>query len=206
MDARVMGATLGEPFAVLAGRSDPAPRMLLIGAQGLAQHLCALAQFNGFSVTVCDPRIEFMATWSVPGVERLTLFADDAVVAFGPDSQSCVVTLAQDPALTDLALLEALRSEAFYVGSIGSWLEDQSRRHRLIAQFGETETSLKALRGPIGIAIGSRTPAEMAVSVMADILAAKNGITLPASVRAGMPVDMDHLHSPRDACPASSGR
>jgi xanthine dehydrogenase accessory factor len=103
----------------------------------------------------------------------------DVVTAFKPDRRSCVVALTHDPKLDDLALLEALQSEAFYVGAIGSRRNAQARRERMIEHFEQTEASLARLRGPIGIYIGSKTPPEIAVSVMAEILAVKNGVTLP---------------------------
>jgi xanthine dehydrogenase accessory factor len=109
----------------------------------------------------------------------MTDMPDDAVVAFKPDSRSGIVALSHDPKLDDLALLEALQSPAFYVGAIGSRSNSEARRERMITHFGETAASLSRLRGPIGIYIGSKTPAEIAVSVIAEILAAKNGVQLP---------------------------
>ncbi|ALM82232.1 XdhC family protein [Bordetella sp. N] len=157
----------------------PGYRMLLIGAGALAEYLSTMALFNGFQVTVCDPRSEYMGSWSVSGVQRVADMPDDAVVAFRPDQRSCIIALSHDPKLDDLALLEALHSPAFYVGAIGSRRNNQARRARMIQYFDETEATLKRLRGPIGIYIGSRTPAEIAVSVMAEILAVKNGIAHP---------------------------
>ncbi len=104
---------------------------------------------------------------------------DDVVTAFKPDRRTCVVALTHDPKLDDLALLEALGTEAFYVGGIGSRRNNAARHARLIEHFGQTPESLARLRGPIGIYIGSKTPPEIAVSVMAEILAVKNGVTLP---------------------------
>jgi xanthine dehydrogenase accessory factor len=104
---------------------------------------------------------------------------DDMVVDFKPDRRTCVVALTHDPKLDDLALLEALSTEAFYVGGIGSRRNNEARRARMIEHFDQTEASLVRLRGPIGIYIGSKTPPEIAVSVMAEILAVKNGVALP---------------------------
>jgi xanthine dehydrogenase accessory factor len=157
----------------------PGYRLLMIGAGGLAEYLATMALFNGFKVAVCDPRPEYVGTWSVDDVECLTGMPDDVVRDFAVDLRTCVVALSHDPKLDDLALLEALQSPAFYIGAIGSRRNSQVRRERLIKHFGETESSLKRLNGPIGIHIGSKTPAEIAVSVMAEILAAKNGVTLP---------------------------
>lgn len=163
----------------LTNTFGPEYRMLLIGAGQLAEYLAIMAQFNGFSVSVCDPRNEYRGTWSVPSVELLSAMPDDVVKAFKPDRRSCVVALTHDPKLDDLALLEALQSDAFYVGAIGSRRNNEARRARMMEHFGETELSLSRLRGPIGIYIGSKTPPEIAVSVMAEILAVKNGVVLP---------------------------
>jgi xanthine dehydrogenase accessory factor len=153
--------------------------MLLIGAGQLAEYLATMAKFSGFAVTLCDPRTEYHTAWTLPGVAITTEMPDDAVVAFKPDRRTCVVALTHDPKLDDLALLEALQSEAFYVGAIGSRRNAEARRERMIEHFEQTEHSLARLRGPIGIYIGSKTPPEIAVSVMAEILAVKNAVALP---------------------------
>ncbi|NVM88564.1 XdhC family protein [Variovorax sp. SG517] len=163
----------------LTNTFGPEYRMLLIGAGQLAEYLATMAKFSGFAVTLCDPRAEYRTAWSLPGVQITTEMPDDAVTAFKPDRRSCVVALTHDPKLDDLALLEALQSEAFYVGAIGSRRNADARRGRMIEHFDQTEESLARLRGPIGIYIGSKTPPEIAVSVMAEILAVKNAVTLP---------------------------
>lgn len=157
----------------------PGYRMLMIGAGALAEYLACMALFNGFKVAVCDPRPEYIETWAVSGVECIVGMPDDVVRDFAVDLRTCIVALSHDPKLDDLALLEALNSPAFYIGAIGSRRNSQLRRERLIEHFGETQASLERLHGPIGIYIGSKTPAEIAVSVMAEILAAKNGARLP---------------------------
>ena len=163
----------------LVNTFGPEYRMLLIGAGQLAEYLSTMAKFSGFAVTLCDPRAEYRTAWSTPGVAISTEMPDDAVLAFKPDRRSCVVALTHDPKLDDLALLEALQSEAFYVGAIGSRRNAEARRERMIEHFEQTEQSLARLRGPIGIYIGSKTPPEIAVSVMAEILAVKNAVALP---------------------------
>jgi xanthine dehydrogenase accessory factor len=163
----------------LTNTFGPEYRMLLIGAGQLAEYLATMALFNGFAVTVCDPREEYRGSWSVAGAMVVSDMPDDVVLAFKPDRRSCVVALTHDPKLDDLALLEALNTEAFYVGGIGSRRNNEARRARMIEHFDQTEASLARLRGPIGIYIGSKTPPEIAVSVMAEILAVKNGVTLP---------------------------
>ena len=163
----------------LVNTFGPEYRMLLIGAGQLAEYLATMAKFSGFAVTLCDPRTEYHTAWTLPGVAITTEMPDDAVVAFKPDRRTCVVALTHDPKLDDLALLEALQSEAFYVGAIGSRRNAEARRERMIEHFEQTEHSLARLRGPIGIYIGSKTPPEIAVSVMAEILAVKNAVALP---------------------------
>ena len=163
----------------LTNTFGPEYRMLLIGAGQLAEYLATMALFNGFAVTVCDPREEYRGSWNVPAATVVSDMPDDVVLAFKPDRRSCVVALTHDPKLDDLALLEALNTDAFYVGGIGSRRNNEARRARMMEHFDQTEESLARLRGPIGIYIGSKTPPEIAVSVMAEILAVKNGVTLP---------------------------
>jgi xanthine dehydrogenase accessory factor len=177
----------------LTNTFGPEYRMLLIGAGQLAEYLATMAKFSGFAVTLCDPRAEYRTAWSLSGVHITTEMPDDAVLAFRPDRRSCVVALTHDPKLDDLALLEALQSEAFYVGAIGSRRNADARRDRMIEHFEQTDASLARLRGPIGIYIGSKTPPEIAVSVMAEILAVKNGVTLPREVEVARAKEMQQL-------------
>lgn len=163
----------------LVNTFGPEFRMLLIGAGQLTEYLATMALFSGFAVTVCDPREEYRGTWSVAGAKVVSDMPDDVVAAFRPDRRSCVVALTHDPKLDDLALMEALKTEAFYVGAIGSRRNNQARHARMQEHFGLGEQELRRLRGPIGIYIGSKTPPEIAVSVMAEILAVKNGVALP---------------------------
>ncbi|MER1967794.1 XdhC family protein [Castellaniella sp. GW247-6E4] len=167
MDGETLSATFG-----------PSYRMLLIGAGQLAEYLATMALFSGFTVTVCDPRIEYTRSWSVPGARLVSDMPDDAVIACRPDRRTCIVALSHDPKLDDLALIEALGSDAFYVGAIGSRRNQDARRRRLIEYFDQTEESMDRLRGPVGIFIGSKTPPEIAVSIMAEIIAVKNGIPI----------------------------
>jgi xanthine dehydrogenase accessory factor len=163
----------------LVNTFGPEYRMLLIGAGQLTEYLATMALFSGFAVTVCDPREEYRSAWSVPAATVVSDMPDDVVLAFKPDRRSCVIALTHDPKLDDLALLEALKTEAFYVGAIGSRRNHDARQQRMMEHFDQTEASLACLRGPIGIYIGSKTPPEIAVSVMAEVLAVKNGVTLP---------------------------
>ncbi|MDQ8033896.1 MAG: XdhC family protein [Bordetella sp.] len=187
-DARTLAVTLG-----------PAYRMLLIGAGNLAAYVATIAGFNGFEVTVCDPRREQLHTLSDLNLRITTEMPDDAVLAFRPDARSCIVALSHDPKLDDMALLEAIHSEAFYVGAIGSRRNNRARRERFITHFGESPASLARLRGPIGLYIGSKTPAEIAVSLMAEVIAVKNGVAVPP----GLGVEAAKNHAERAALAAS---
>ncbi len=154
----------------------PEYRMLLIGSGHLSEYLATMALFNGFEVTVCDPREEYRSGWGVPGVAVLTAMPDDVVAEFHADARTAVIALSHDPKLDDLALMEALRTPAFYVGAIGSRRNNDARRRRLEEHFDMAPKEVARLRGPIGVYIGSKTPPEIAVSVMAEVLAAKNGV------------------------------
>jgi xanthine dehydrogenase accessory factor len=167
----------------------PEYRMLIIGAGQLSEYLAIMALFNGFSVTVCDPREEYRGSWNVPGVTLTSQSPDDVVTNMKLDRRSCVVALTHDPKLDDLALLDALQTQAFYIGAIGSRRNNESRRQRLIEYFDHTEESLANLRGPIGIYIGSKTPSEIAVSVMAEVLAVKNSVPLPREMQVSVAKD-----------------
>jgi xanthine dehydrogenase accessory factor len=173
--------TLGEHE--LVNTFGPEYRMLLIGAGQLTEYLATMALFSGFAVTVCDPREEYRGAWSVPGVQLTSDMPDDVVAAFRADRRSCVIALTHDPKLDDLALLEALNTDAFYVGAIGSRRNNEARHQRMIEHFDLDAGQLARLRGPIGIYIGSKTPAEIAVSVMAEVLAVKNGVALPRDMQ-----------------------
>ncbi|NBW25160.1 MAG: XdhC family protein [Betaproteobacteria bacterium] len=169
----------------LVNTFGPEFRMLLIGAGPLTECLATMAIFCGFAVTVCDPREEYRGSWALGGVTMRTEMPDDVVVDMRPDRRTCVVALTHDPKLDDLALLEALKTEAFYIGAIGSRRNNEARQQRMIEYFDETAESLQRLRGPIGLYIASKTPPEIAVSIMGEILAVKNGVELPLSMRVG---------------------
>jgi xanthine dehydrogenase accessory factor len=156
----------------------PRYRMLVIGASQLSKYLAQMALGLDYQVTVCDPRSEYRETWDVAGASLVTTMPDDTVVAMHLDERCTVVALTHDPKLDDLALLEALKSPAFYVGALGSRANNAKRRRRLKA-FDLTDEQIARLHGPIGLYIGSRTPPEIAVSILAEITAVKNGVALP---------------------------
>ena len=185
----------------LVNTFGPEFRMLLIGAGPLTECLATMALFSGFAVTVCDPRAEYRGSWSVAGVTMRTEMPDDVVLEMRPDRRTCVVALTHDPKLDDLALLEALKTDAFYIGAIGSRRNNEARQQRMIDHFDETAESLQRLRGPIGLYVASKTPPEIAVSIMAEILAVKNGVDLPLAMRVGPAKDGLALQANTTAAP-----
>ena len=158
----------------------PRYRMLVIGASQLSKYLAQIAVGLDYQVTICDPREEYTETWDIPGVTLVRTMPDDTVKAMGLDERCAVVALTHDPKLDDLALMEALKSPAFYVGALGSRANNAKRRVRL-REFDVTEEEIARLHGPIGLYIGSRTPPEIAVSILAEITAVKNGVELPVT-------------------------
>ena len=174
-------AAAGDECARTAARftsvHGPRWRMLVVGASEIAHFLAEVAATVDFQVFVCDPREEYRAAWRAKGATWLDGMPDDAVVAFRPDGHSVILTVSHDPKLDDMALLEALKSEAFYVGSVGSARTSAERRKRL-ADFDLSPQQIARLRGPVGLAIGSRTPPEIALAILADLVASRNGIVL----------------------------
>ncbi|MBA4111611.1 MAG: hypothetical protein C0487_18685 [Leptothrix sp. (in: Bacteria)] len=157
----------------------PQNRLIVIGAGDLSRFLCQMALSLGFEVIVCDPREEHRANWGLPDVEISHEMPDDLILRLRPDARTAVVALTHDPKLDDLALIDALQSEAFYVGAIGSRRNSTLRRERLREHFDLPESALDTLHGPAGLYIGSKTPAEIALSIMAEVVAVKNGIHRP---------------------------
>ena len=160
----------------------PSWRILIVGAGQMTLYLAQMAQALDYRVIVCDPREEYTAQWSVPGSELTTEMPDDAVIAMKPDAHSAVVALTHDPKLDDLALMEALNGEAFYVGAIGSKANQQRRRERLL-QFDLTCEQVDRLHGPVGLKNGARTPPEIAVAILAEMTAVRYGYRIPEPVR-----------------------
>ncbi len=153
----------------------PHYRLILVGAGELSQLLANIALSLGFAVTVCDPREEYADLWQVSGSVLRRDMPDDVVIEMQPDARTAVITLTHDPKLDDLALMEALKSPAFYVAALGSRSNNRERRKRLLA-FDVTPDQVESLRGPAGLFIGSKTPSEIAVSIAAELIAVKNGV------------------------------
>jgi len=158
-------------------------RLFIVGAGQMTQYLAQMAQALDYQVIVCDPRDEYMP--ELPGVQRTKDMPDDAVIALQPDAHTAVIALTHDPKLDDLALMEALRSPAFYVGAIGSRVNQAKRKQRLAEHFGLSDDELARLHGPVGIKNGARTPPEIAVSILAELTAVRYGWRIPEPVFEG---------------------
>ena len=178
---RVETARRGEAFSfdgqVMRALYGPRWRMLVIGAGQLSRSLAQMAIGLDFEVLVCDPREEYHLTWDVPGTRFSTAMPDDVALEMQLDPHTAVVAVTHDPKLDDLALLEALKSPAFYIGALGSRGNTAKRKERL-AMFDLTPAEIERLHGPIGLDIGSKTPAEIAVAILAEVVAVKNGVAL----------------------------
>ena len=157
----------------------PRWRLLIIGAGQLSRYLAQMAQALDYQVTVCDPREEYAEGWDLPGATLDRRMPDDVVLALNLDAHSAVVAVTHDPKLDDLALLEALKSPAFYVGALGSRKNNETRRRRL-AQFDLAASEIARLHGPVGLRIGSKTPPEIAVSILAEMTMVRRGVSLEA--------------------------
>lgn len=176
LDSGAAGDALQWDGQTLSTLHGPAWRLLIVGAGQISSYLAQMAQALDYQVTICDPRSEYAAEWNVPGTTLVPGMPDDAVLALGLDPHSAVVALTHDPKLDDMALLEALKSPAFYVGALGSRINNQRRRERLLQYFDLSQAEIDRLHGPVGLPIGSRTPPEIAVSILAEMTAVKNGV------------------------------
>jgi len=189
--ARELSLETGEVRLTAASRSDnmtfdgrllrtvhgPRWRLLVIGAGQISRYLAQIGLALDYSVIVCDPREEYADTWDLPGVELVRGMPDDVITELNLDSHSAVVALTHDPKLDDLALIEALKSAAFYVGALGSRSNTAKRRKRL-AEFDLSQAELDRLHGPVGLRIGSKTPPEIAVAILAEMTAVRHGVEL----------------------------
>jgi xanthine dehydrogenase accessory factor len=149
---------------------NPKPRLLVIGAVHTAQELVPLARAAGYDVVVIDPRTAFSTSARFPDTTLRHDWPDEAVPALAPDRRTAILTLTHDPKIDDPALAAALRSEAFYIGALGSRRTHAKRVERL-KEAGFDDAAISRIRGPVGLAIGARTPVEIAISIMAEITA-----------------------------------
>ena len=160
----------------------PRLRLLVIGAGQLSRYLATMAVMLDYHVTVCDPRDEYHEGWAaMEGVTLSRQMPDDLVLAMNLDAQSAVVACTHDPKLDDLALMEALKTPAFYVGALGSRRNNDARRRRL-REFDVSEAEVAALHGPVGLNLGGRTPPEIALAIVAEMTAVRRGVALDATL------------------------
>ena len=147
---------------------NPALRMMIIGAVHIAQPLARMAALAGYSVTIIDPRRSFASEERFPGIELNAEWPDDALNDLKPDARTAIVTLTHDPKLDDPALSAALQSEAFYIGSLGSKRTHAARLERL-GEAGFSADEMSRICGPVGLNIGAKSPAEIAVAILGQV-------------------------------------
>ncbi|MCC5796288.1 MAG: XdhC family protein [Methylophaga sp.] len=155
----------------------PRWRLLIIGTGQTSEYLAQMAQALDYQVLVCDPRPGMLQTWSVANCQLLNSMPDDAVVELQVDARTAIIALTHDPKIDDMALLEALKSPAFYVGALGSKKNNANRRERL-AMFDLSAAEIARLHGPVGLAIGSKTPPEIAVSIVAHLVQVRSQLAV----------------------------
>lgn len=164
----------GKRCFVLA--RTPAPRVIIVGAVHITQALAPMSAMTGYEVIVVDPRRAFATSDRFPGVTLHHDWPDEALAALQPDFRTAIVTLTHDPKLDDPALIAALGSDAFYIGALGSRKTHASRLQRLReAGFGDADFA--RIHGPAGLSIGAKSPAEIAVSVLAQLTALRRQAT-----------------------------
>ncbi len=164
---------------VLTTVHGPRWRMILIGAGQLTRYLAEMARMLDYHVLVIDPRAEYADGWDLANIQLDRGMPDDVLAAANLDGHSAVVALTHDPKIDDLALMEALKSPAFYVGAIGSKKNNDARRTRL-KEFDLSEGEIARLHGPVGLYIGSKTPPEIAVAILAEMTAVRHGVSEPS--------------------------
>ena len=161
---------------VLETVHGPRLRLVVVGAGQLSRYLAGMAVMLDYRVTVCDPRDEYHEGWAaMDGVTLSRTMPDDLVIAMNLDANSAVVALTHDPKLDDLALMEALKTPAFYVGALGSRRNNDARRLRL-QQFDVSAAEVARLHGPVGLNLGGKTPPEIAMSIVAEMTAVRRGV------------------------------
>ena len=169
---RVLPLVLGEE--VLQQDFGPRFQLLLVGANELARCIAEIATAMDYRVVVCDPRDDRREQWATEGVELTGLMPDEAVTAFARDSHSIVITLTHDPRIDDMALMQALQEDCFYVGALGSERTSSKRRERL-TMLDLSEGQIQQLHAPVGLSIGSKSAMEIAVAVMAELVKLRSG-------------------------------
>lgn len=160
--------------SVLTHSLSPHYKLLLLGAGDVARYVAEMALALDYDVTLCDPRPKYLDNWHVEGVKTTSRLPDDIVREQFSNPYSGIIALAHDPRVDDMALMEALKTDAFYIGAMGSDRTSAKRRERL-PELGLSEQEINRLHAPIGFEIGSKRPAEIAISIMAEVTAVKQG-------------------------------
>ena len=153
----------------------PRHQLFLIGAVQVSMYLAEMAQALDYHVVVCDPRENMIEQWKVEGVQLVTDMPDDAVRKYANDPLTAIIALTHDPRVDDMGLMEALKTDAFFVGALGSQRTSASRRERL-AQLDLSEDEISRLHAPVGLSIGSKTPAEIAIAILAQLTALRSDL------------------------------
>ncbi len=146
----------------------PVAQLFIIGASDVSQAVAELAQWMDYEVIVCDPRAEKLQQWPLPGCVLLNMLPDEGLQAYADNPELAIVALTHDPRIDDMGLLKAFECRAHYIGAMGSQKTSQKRRERLL-QLGITEQQLQLLRAPVGLDIGSKTPREIALAILAEL-------------------------------------
>jgi len=157
-----------DNFTTLKQVFGPRFQLFLIGAGPVSIYLAQMAQALDYQVLVCDPRPHMIEQWPVPGVQLVNAMPDDAVEAHADDRFSAIVALTHDPRIDDMGLMQALKTNAFFVGAMGSERTSEKRRERLL-QLELTTEEIAKLHAPVGLPIGSKTPAEIAIAILAQL-------------------------------------
>jgi xanthine dehydrogenase accessory factor len=200
MTLRQLDLTTGRSTLGDANRSDsvgfndrsmrtvygPRWRLIVVGAGQLSLYVCQFAIAADYEVVVIDPREEFEEGMDLAGVDFRHGMPDDVILELGIDNHTAIVALTHDPKLDDMALLEALKSPAFYIGALGSRTNTEKRRERM-AMFDLTAAEISKLHGPVGLFIGADTPPEMALSILAEMTAAKHQVPILQKRQIDMP-------------------
>jgi xanthine dehydrogenase accessory factor len=148
----------------------PPPRMIIVGAVHIAQALAPMARLVGFDVTLVDPREGFVRSLQLDDIRTVTAWPDEAMAELAPDARTAIVTLTHDSKLDDPTLIAALRSPAFYIGALGS-MKSHAKRLQRLGTEGFAQADLDRIHGPVGLDINSITPPEIAVSILAQVIA-----------------------------------
>ena len=168
----------GEEGRIFLKVLSPPARLIIVGAVHIAEPLARMAESAGYSIVLVDPRRAFAGREQFRGFTVIDDWPDEALAKLRPDERTAVVTLTHDPKLDDPALLVALRSRAFYIGCLGSRKTHGARLARLRAA-GATDEQLDRIHGPVGVPIGARTPAEIAISILAELTRVRRGAAEP---------------------------